>query len=170
MELKHQIDYDEIIDIKAEALFIKEYFHLNEGIDLNEIERQMYNIYDLEWLERKELMENDIGKPWYEEEYHLNNYIRNRNYRIVCKAGIEFLKDVFEEESDVDYDKAIRDYNEIVEKGTIDIIKSCLLIFKAKESNTLFGKERNIGSYLRMLDKLTSKEIKNKQKTKRWGK
>ena len=169
MELKHQIDYDEIIDIEAESLFIKEYFQLNDDTDLAELEKQIYNLYDLELAERKEKISEDIGKPWYGEEFYLNNYIRNRNYRIACKAVLQYYRPMYPEDKNDEFDKIIRDYDEIIEKGTIDIINSCLLIFKAKGNNILFGKARNIGVYLRMLDKLTSKEIKNKQKNKKMG-
>jgi len=156
MSYKYSNDYDDIIDVKADAEFIWNLHLLEQNIPYNVIWEQMRRIYELECQERKlALMPARGQESWYEEEYHLNYRIQNRAEKLIEAIKIRYIATT-RRPNDPDIADMLKEYDQLVVDETISVLRSCLFLFDVKGSNVLFGKERDIERYKALFRELTS--------------
>ena len=156
MIYKYSKDYDEIIDVKADAEFIWNLHLLKPNVDYNVIWNQLCRIYELECNERKLAIIPARGQEWwYEEEYHLNYRIQSRAEKLIEAIKIRYIattKKLIEAEI-VDM---LEEYESLVIDETISVLKTCIFLFETKGTNVIFGKERDVERYKQLYHELTS--------------
>jgi len=156
MSYKYSAGYDDIIDVKADAEFIWNLHLLELSVPYNVIWEQMRRLYELECNERKLAIIPARGKEnWYEEEYHLNYQIQNRAQNLIEVVKIRYLI-ATKKNNDPDLLDMVEEYERLIVKQTISVLKTCLFLFDVKGSNVLFGKARNAEYYKELYRELTS--------------
>lgn len=156
MSYKYSKDYDDIIDVKADAEFIWNLHLLEPNVSYNVIWEQMRRLYELECNERKlELMPAKGKEFWYEEEYHLNYRIQSRAEKLIEAIKIRYIATT-RGLNDPDIADMLEEYERLVIDETMSILRTCLFLFDRKGTNVLFGKERDIERYKELYQELTS--------------
>ena len=156
MSYKYSKEYDEIIDVMADAEFISNLFLLEPNVGSNVVREQLYRIYELECNERKLAIVPARGKEWwYEEEYQLNYRIQSKAQTLIETIKIMYISTKHPELGQ-EIISMLESYENEVVNLTIGILKSCLFLFETKGTNVIFGKERDVERYKQLYDELTS--------------
>lgn len=156
MSYKYSAGYDDIIDVRADAEFIWNLHLLEQNVPYRIIWEQMRRMYELECNERKLALMPARGKEtWYEEEYHLNYQIQSRAHNLIEVVKMKYLI-AAKKNNDSDLLGMVEEYERLIVKQTISILKTCLFLFDVKGTNVIFGKVRNIEYYQQMYQELSS--------------
>lgn len=167
MSYKYSKDYDEIIDVMADAEFISNLLILEPNVGYNVIREQLYRIYELECNERKLAIFPARGKEWwYEEEYQLNYRIQSRAQTLIEAVKIRYIS-TRRPDLGQEIISMLESYENEVVNLTTGILKSCLFLFETKGTNVIFGKERDVERYKKLYDELMSSQSELQEQGKR---
>lgn len=170
MSYKYSNDYDEIIDVKADIEFIRNFLSLEQKDNGNMLHEQIRKIYELECCGRKLSIFGSRGKDWwYEEEFQLNYKILNMAHLMVECVKIEQLPNRYPntvKQADEDYIRFLSSYETELINRIISVLTTCLWLFEHKGSNIIFGKPRNIDRYRMLYQELTSEQLELQEQGK----